>query len=45
MSNLNCVCFVIGSFVFYNSERFYVFDGSGYKFVIDYLFKFDVVNL
>lgn len=44
MSNPNRVRSVIGSFAFYNSERFHAEDGSGYKFVTDYLLKLDAVN-
>jgi len=44
MSNPNRVRSVIGSFAFYNSERFHALDGSGYKFVTDYLLKLDAVN-
>ncbi|MBJ2128403.1 aminopeptidase N [Alteromonas sp. IB21] len=44
MSNPNRVRSVIGSFAFYNSEKFHSLDGSGYKFVTDYLLKLDAVN-
>ena len=44
MSNPNRVRAVIGSFAFYNSEKFHALDGSGYKFVTDYLLKLDSVN-
>ena len=44
MSNPNRVRSVIGSFAFYNSERFHAADGSGYKFVTDYLLELDAVN-
>ncbi|BFT30329.1 aminopeptidase N [Alteromonas sp. D210916BOD_24] len=44
MSNPNRVRAVIGSFAFYNSEKFHALDGSGYKFVTDYLLKLDPLN-
>ena len=44
MSNPNRVRSVIGSFAFYNSEMFHALDGSGYKFVTDYLLKLDTLN-
>jgi aminopeptidase N len=44
MSNPNRVRSVIGSFAFYNSEMFHALDGSGYKFVTDYLLKLDALN-
>ena len=44
MSNPNRVRSVIGSFAFYNSEMFHALDGSGYKFVADYLLKLDKLN-
>lgn len=44
MSNPNRVRAVMGSFAFYNSEKFHAIDGSGYKFVTDYLLKLDGVN-
>jgi aminopeptidase N len=42
--NPNRVRSLIGSFAFYNSERFHAEDGSGYKFVTDYLLKLDSIN-
>ena len=42
--NPNRVRSLIGSFAFYNSERFHAEDGSGYKFVADYLIKLDAIN-
>jgi aminopeptidase N len=44
MGNPNRVRSVIGSFAFYNSEKFHAVDGSGYKIVTDYLLKLDAVN-
>jgi len=44
MSNPNRVRAVMGSFAFYNAEKFHALDGSGYKFITDYLFKLDSVN-
>lgn len=44
MGNPNRVRAVIGSFAFYNSEKFHALDGSGYKFVTDYLMKLDAIN-
>lgn len=43
-SNPNRVRAVIGSFAFYNSYGFHAKDGSGYKYVADYLMKLDKVN-
>lgn len=43
-SNPNRVRAVIGSFAFYNSKGFHAKDGSGYKYVADYLMKLDKVN-
>ena len=42
--NPNRVRALIGSFAFYNSERFHAEDGSGYKFVADYLLTLDAIN-
>lgn len=44
MSNPNRVRAVMGSFAFYNAEKFHALDGSGYKFITDYLLKLDEVN-
>jgi aminopeptidase N len=44
MSNPNRVRAVMGSFAFYNSEKFHATDGSGYKFVTDYLLQLDAIN-
>jgi aminopeptidase N len=44
MGNPNRVRSLIGSFAFYNSERFHSLDGEGYKFVTDYLIKLDAIN-
>ena len=44
MSNPNRVRSLIGSFAFYNSEKFHALDGQGYKFVTDYLLELDAIN-
>lgn len=43
-SNPNRVRALIGSFAFYNSTGFHAADGSGYKFVTDYLLVLDKTN-
>lgn len=43
-NNPNRVRAVIGSFAFFNSERFHAKDGSGYKYVTDYLLVLDENN-
>ncbi|MFC3095771.1 aminopeptidase N [Alteromonas sediminis] len=42
--NPNRVRALIGSFAFYNTEGFHAKDGSGYKYVTDYLMELDKVN-
>ena len=44
MGNPNRVRALIGSFAFYNSTGFHASDGSGYKFVTDYLLELDKTN-
>lgn len=44
LGNPNRVRSLVGSFAFYNSEKFHALDGSGYKFVTDYLLKLDGIN-
>ena len=44
VNNPNRVRAVIGSFAFFNSERFHAADGSGYKYVTDYLQVLDDSN-
>ncbi|WP_414827485.1 aminopeptidase N [Alteromonas sp. H39] len=44
MGNPNRVRALIGSFAFYNSTGFHAADGSGYKFVTDYLLALDKTN-
>ena len=44
MGNPNRVRALIGSFAFYNSTGFHATDGSGYKFVTDYLLELDKSN-
>jgi aminopeptidase N len=43
-NNPNRVRSLIGSFAFYNKTGFHKSDGSGYKFLTDYLLKLDKVN-
>ncbi|GGF57196.1 aminopeptidase N [Alteromonas lipolytica] len=42
--NPNRVRAVIGSFAFYNTAGFHADDGSGYRFLTDYLFELDKSN-
>ncbi|MEP4889576.1 MAG: aminopeptidase N [Aliiglaciecola sp.] len=42
--NPNRVRSVIGTFAFYNATGFHAIDGSGYKYVADYLMKLDARN-
>jgi aminopeptidase N len=44
INNPNRVRALIGSFAFYNVSGFHNIDGSGYKFVADYLIKLNNVN-
>ena len=44
INNPNKVRALIGSFAFYNTAGFHAADGSGYRFVADYLLKLDAVN-
>ncbi|MFT5676477.1 MAG: aminopeptidase N, partial [Paraglaciecola sp.] len=44
INNPNRVRSVIGSFAFYNVQGFHSLDGSGYKFVADYLIRLNKVN-
>lgn len=44
INNPNKVRALIGSFAFYNTAGFHAADGSGYRFVTDYLMKLDAVN-
>ncbi|MEW9796884.1 aminopeptidase N [Alteromonas sp. CYL-A6] len=43
-NNPNRVRAVVGSFAFYNSDRFHATDGSGYRYVTDYLMELDNTN-
>ena len=43
-NNPNRVRSLIGSFGFYNKKGFHEKDGSGYKFLTDYLLKLDGIN-
>ncbi|GAC14812.1 aminopeptidase N [Aliiglaciecola lipolytica] len=42
--NPNRVRSVIGTFAFYNPTGFHAIDGSGYKYIADYLLKLDARN-
>ncbi|MBU2876299.1 MULTISPECIES: aminopeptidase N [Aliiglaciecola] len=42
--NPNRVRSVIGTFAFYNATGFHAIDGSGYKYITDYLLKLDARN-
>lgn len=42
--NPNRVRAVVGSFAFYNTAGFHADDGSGYRFLTDYLFELDKTN-
>ncbi|MEP2651069.1 MAG: aminopeptidase N [Paraglaciecola sp.] len=44
INNPNRVRALIGSFAFFNVKGFHKIDGSGYKFVADYLIKLNSVN-
>lgn len=44
INNPNRVRALIGTFAFYNSLGFHAIDGSGYRFVTDYLLKLDKIN-
>ncbi|MCF2947143.1 aminopeptidase N [Paraglaciecola aquimarina] len=44
INNPNRVRALIGSFAFYNVSGFHNIDGSGYKFVADYLIKLNDIN-
>lgn len=44
LDNPNRVRSVLGSFAFYNVLGFHAIDGSGYKFLADYLLKLNSVN-
>lgn len=44
INNPNRVRSVMGTFAFYNTEGFHRHDGSGYKFLTDYLLELDSVN-
>lgn len=44
MGNPNRVRALIGSFAFYNTSGFHATDGSGYKFLTDYLLELDKDN-
>lgn len=44
INNPNRVRSLIGTFAFYNPLGFHAIDGTGYKFVTDYLLKLDKIN-
>ncbi|WJG07656.1 aminopeptidase N [Aliiglaciecola sp. LCG003] len=44
INNPNRVRSVVGTFAFYNPQGFHRLDGSGYKYVTDYLLKLDSIN-
>ena len=44
VSNPNRVRSLIGSFAFYNVPGFHALDGSGYRYLADYLIKLNTVN-
>lgn len=44
INNPNRVRSLIGTFAFYNPMGFHAIDGSGYKFVTDYLLQLDKIN-
>ncbi|ALS98471.1 aminopeptidase N [Lacimicrobium alkaliphilum] len=44
INNPNRVRSVMGTFAFYNTEGFHRRDGSGYRFLTDYLLELDAVN-
>jgi aminopeptidase N len=44
INNPNRVRSLIGTFAFYNPMGFHAIDGSGYRFVTDYLLKLDKIN-
>lgn len=44
INNPNRVRSLVGTFTFYNPLGFHAIDGSGYRFVTDYLIKLDSIN-
>jgi aminopeptidase N len=44
IKNPNKVRALIGSFAFYNTQGFHAADGSGYRYVVDYLAELDKLN-
>ncbi|MDT0627158.1 aminopeptidase N [Alteromonas sp. W364] len=44
MKNPNKVRSLVGSFAFYNTAGFHAKDGSGYRFLADYLINLDAIN-
>jgi aminopeptidase N len=44
IKNPNKVRAVVGSFAFYNTQGFHALDGSGYRYLADYLMELDKLN-
>jgi aminopeptidase N len=44
IKNPNKVRAVMGTFAFYNTAGFHAADGSGYRYVVDYLMELDALN-
>jgi len=44
IKNPNKVRSLVGTFAFYNTQGFHAVDGSGYKYLTDYLIKLDKLN-
>lgn len=44
INNPNRVRSLVGTFAYYNTLGFHAIDGSGYRFVTDYLLKLDAIN-
>jgi aminopeptidase N len=44
IKNPNKVRAVVGSFAFYNTQGFHALDGSGYRYLVDYLIELDKLN-
>lgn len=44
IKNPNKVRAVLGSFAFYNTQGFHAEDGSGYRYLVDYLIELDKLN-
>ena len=44
LNNPNKVRALVGNFAFYNHRKFHALDGSGYRYLTDFLLRFDAVN-